>query len=234
MNNENFNINYFKSEYSESSQDTSLKRTSTEKPNTRLAMLAESIKNTIAEINNIISKNCDIIEKKRPDLNRRKKVFDVKRKEEDFENFGFIKDDLFYDYVYPNNYENDNNDPFMLQVKDTNTKMLFGEELRNQMHSNIIRIQKIDEAVNHDPTIFEDLANLSFSSTGIITFYLDSKKKRPKKYYMFTAENKRRWVCEAKETSPKNVSKKYGIPIKSLKRWLQVGPDRKKGSVINI
>jgi transposase-like protein len=47
---------------------------------------------------------------------------------------------------------------------------------------------------------------------------------------MFTTDNKRRWVAEAKETSVKLVSKKYGIPIKSLKRWLQVGPDRKKGS----
>ena len=46
---------------------------------------------------------------------------------------------------------------------------------------------------------------------------------------MFTTENKKKWVNEAKETSPKAVSKKYGIPIKSLKRWLQVGPERKKG-----
>jgi hypothetical protein len=46
---------------------------------------------------------------------------------------------------------------------------------------------------------------------------------------MFSAENKRRWVNEAIETSTKAVSKKYGIPIKSLKRWLLVGPERKKG-----
>ncbi len=165
MNNENFNINFFKSEYSESSQDTSLKRPS-DKTNSRLSFLAHSIKTTLSEMNNLISKNCDQIEKKRPDMNRRKIFFGVEKKVEDLERSYLIKDDIFYEYVYPNSYDF-NNDPFSLQVQETDSRELFGEEVRSQLQNSISRIQKIDEAVCYDPTLFEDIANLSFSSTGI-------------------------------------------------------------------
>jgi len=46
---------------------------------------------------------------------------------------------------------------------------------------------------------------------------------------MFSIDLKKKYVDEAYKSSAKEVSQKYKIPLKSLKRWMLVGPDRKKG-----
>jgi hypothetical protein len=53
-----------------------------------------------------------------------------------------------------------------------------------------------------------------------------SKKK---KYNILTAEDKKKLVEMAKVSNAKEISKKFGVPIKSLKRWLLLGYERKKG-----
>ena len=57
--------------------------------------------------------------------------------------------------------------------------------------------------------------------------FLELGKK--KKYNMISSETKRKYVEMAKETDAKEVSRNFGIPIKSLKRWLLLGHERKKG-----
>ena len=46
---------------------------------------------------------------------------------------------------------------------------------------------------------------------------------------MVSSEIKRKYVEMAKETGAKEVYKNLGILMKSLKRWLLLGHDRKKG-----
>jgi hypothetical protein len=35
-------------------------------------------------------------------------------------------------------------------------------------------------------------------------------------------------------TNPSLVAKSFNIPLKSLKRWLRFGPERKKGNIIEF
>jgi len=53
--------------------------------------------------------------------------------------------------------------------------------------------------------------------------------RKKKKYNMLSPEAKMKYVEMAKETDAREVSKSFGIPLKSLKRWLLLGTDRKKG-----
>lgn len=46
---------------------------------------------------------------------------------------------------------------------------------------------------------------------------------------MFPPELKKKCVDLAKHTDPKKVSVQCGVPIKSLKRWINIGAERKKG-----
>jgi len=57
--------------------------------------------------------------------------------------------------------------------------------------------------------------------------FMELRKK--KKYHMISPETKKRYVEMAKETDAKEVSRTFGIPLKSLKRWLLLGHERKKG-----
>jgi hypothetical protein len=59
---------------------------------------------------------------------------------------------------------------------------------------------------------------------------LDSYSKRSKKYMMFDVNFKKKCVDEAKKYGMRLTSEKHNVPIKSLKRWISVGPERKKGN----
>lgn len=69
--------------------------------------------------------------------------------------------------------------------------------------------------------------NEAYIKDFISLFEGDSKKK---KYKILTAEEKKKLVELAKEFNAKEISKKYGVPLKSLKRWLLLGHERKKGA----
>ena len=83
--------------------------------------------------------------------------------------------------------------------------------------------------------IFNELNDLNFDAndqnklTSLLNSesFLDLRKK--KKYNMISPETKRRYVEMAKDTDAKEISKNFGIPLKSLKRWLSRGHERKKG-----
>ena len=46
---------------------------------------------------------------------------------------------------------------------------------------------------------------------------------------MFSTEVKRKCIEASKIYEIKEVSKMFSVPLKSLKRWIEVGPERKKG-----
>ena len=50
---------------------------------------------------------------------------------------------------------------------------------------------------------------------------------------MYNVNDKKRYVDEARRDGIKIVAKKYSIPLKSLRRWMLVGPERKKGNLFN-
>ena len=50
-----------------------------------------------------------------------------------------------------------------------------------------------------------------------------------KKYKIRTTEEKKKLVEMTKQSNVKLISRKYGVPFKSLKRWVLYGCDRKKG-----
>lgn len=39
-------------------------------------------------------------------------------------------------------------------------------------------------------------------------------------------------ILQAKTNKLNKVSKMFSVPLKSLKRWIKVGPERKKGKII--
>lgn len=38
---------------------------------------------------------------------------------------------------------------------------------------------------------------------------------------------------QARLTDPKTAANLFGVSVKSLKRWMAVGPERKKGKIFN-
>ena len=90
------------------------------------------------------------------------------------------------------------------------------------------------EMTNFD-NIFKELKELNFAANdqNKLNSLLNSEAflelRKKKKYNMISPETKRRYVEMAKETDAKEVSKNFGIPLKSLKRWLMLGHERKKG-----
>lgn len=57
---------------------------------------------------------------------------------------------------------------------------------------------------------------------------------RSKKYMMIDLKTKRNCVEDCQIMDPKIVAAKYNVPLKSLKRWIQVGPARQKGLYLII
>jgi hypothetical protein len=55
------------------------------------------------------------------------------------------------------------------------------------------------------------------------------KGKKRNKYRMLPADVKRKAVYMAMNSSPKKAAEHYSVPLKSLKRWMKVGCERKKG-----
>lgn len=77
-----------------------------------------------------------------------------------------------------------------------------------------------------------DKNTLSFNesskySKGDSCYYHLNKKRS--KYAMYSKEVKRQCIEKAKLIDVKEVAAKYSVPLKSLKRWIEIGPDRKKG-----
>ena len=56
-----------------------------------------------------------------------------------------------------------------------------------------------------------------------------SQNKKRSKYAMYSFEVKRQCIDMVKRHDIKEVAAKYPVPLKSLKRWIQIGPERKKG-----
>lgn len=56
-----------------------------------------------------------------------------------------------------------------------------------------------------------------------------TQNKKRNKYAMYSFEVKRQCIDMVKRHDIKEVAAKYAVPLKSLKRWIQIGPERKKG-----
>jgi transposase-like protein len=95
---------------------------------------------------------------------------------------------------------------------------VFNENEMSNFNNIFNELKELNLAAN-DP---DKLNNLLNSET-----FQELRKK--KKYNMISPETKRKYVEMAKETDAKEVSRNFGIPLKSLKRWLLLGHERKKG-----
>jgi transposase-like protein len=93
---------------------------------------------------------------------------------------------------------------------------IFTEDEIKEISQIYEEIKQLNKSINNEEKIQDLLSK----------FEGDFKKK---KYKILTAEEKRKLVELAKESNAKEISKKFGVPLKSLKRWLLLGHERKKG-----
>lgn len=88
-----------------------------------------------------------------------------------------------------------------------------------------------DDEINGFYSILNKLKTLNSSSQTLNkNFQSLDNFSRKKRYVILSSEEKKNIVELAKETNIKEVSKKFGVPLKSLKRWILYGPERKKGA----
>lgn len=59
---------------------------------------------------------------------------------------------------------------------------------------------------------------------------LSCQSSRRKKYAMYSTEVKRKCIENSKFNDLKTVSQLFAVPLKSLRRWIQIGPERLKGA----
>ena len=117
-----------------------------------------------------------------------------------------------------------------LQIK--NTKLL-NDINKNNADKELLVFD--DQEMTNFNNIFSELKELNFAANdqNKLNSLLNSEAflelRKKKKYNMISSETKRSYVEMAKETDAKEVSKNFGIPLKSLKRWLLLGHERKKG-----
>lgn len=97
-------------------------------------------------------------------------------------------------------------------------------------------LQVFDEyEMSNFNNIFSELKELNLAASdpdrlnNLINSETFQELRKKKKYNMISPETKRKYVEMAKETDAKEVSRNFGIPLKSLKRWLLLGHERKKG-----
>jgi transposase-like protein len=107
---------------------------------------------------------------------------------------------------------NDKTDNYSSDLKAS----IFTEDEIQEISQIYEEIKQLNKSVNNDDKIKDFLGK----------FEGDYKKK---KYKILTAEEKKKLVELAKESNAKEISKKFGVPLKSLKRWLLLGHERKKG-----
>lgn len=106
-----------------------------------------------------------------------------------------------------------------IKISKANKELqVFNENEMNNFNNIFNELKELNLAAN-DP---DKLSHLLNSET-----FQELRKK--KKYNMISPETKRKYVEMAKETDAKEVSRNFGIPLKSLKRWLLLGHERKKG-----
>ena len=90
-----------------------------------------------------------------------------------------------------------------------------------------------EDEIKDFSNIFEDLKNMNISYKDVEkNCLLDDFSEllfKKKKYKIRTTEEKKKLVEMTKQSNVKLISRKYGVPFKSLKRWVLYGCDRKKG-----
>ena len=128
---------------------------------------------------------------------------------------------------------------FTENIESISKKSITKENISSE-EINISMIQKDlllfnNNEMNSFNCIFNELneLNLAVNDPNKLNSLLNSEAfqelRKKKKYNMISPETKRKYVEMAKETDAKEVSRNFGIPLKSLKRWLLLGHERKKG-----
>ena len=133
-----------------------------------------------------------------------------------------------------NNYNvhiNHNTQPFPEKSPSTNMN---NSTITNNCHNNDLKNSIFtDEEVKEFSNIFNELKDLNntccYDEGKINQMKNIDLLLKKKKYNILTSDDKKNLVEMAKKSNAKVVSKKYGIPLKSLKRWLLLGHERKKG-----
>ena len=117
-------------------------------------------------------------------------------------------------------------------LNNNSTNEVISTKNKNQNHNStsiaepfqpnfLSQIQLIQEDINHLTNLIQsqpldEIFNTQFNSNN-------------RKYQMFSNSFKALCIRECQRLSPKKVAEKRSIPLKSLKRWIEVGADRKKG-----
>ena len=89
-----------------------------------------------------------------------------------------------------------------------------------------------DDELKDFSKIFDQLKNLYTCDSQKIFDSCDNSVNysKQKRYNILTLEQKKKLVELSKQSNAKVISKKFGVPLKSLKRWLLLGVERKKGA----
>lgn len=104
---------------------------------------------------------------------------------------------------------------------DDASASLFSNDLLNEVDVMIHEMNIINKQISTMPEKYEEIADMAFNS--------ENGSRRCKKYNMYDSKFKKQCCEMAKAQNIKTVSLHFKVPIKSLKRWLKVGYERKKG-----
>jgi hypothetical protein len=121
--------------------------------------------------------------------------------------------DLSFNSTSTNNITNPNNLSFSIDKKISD---LILEDQNDNMCM-------VDDAFNSIQQTRDFKINCNFKHTDV---------KYHKKYLMFSSDFKQKCIDMTSSMSIVDVSKKFNVPVKSVRRWVILGAKRIKGSII--
>ena len=180
----------------------------------RIEFLAERIKKAIEEIKYLIN----LIKEKIPGESKLSSILLQKQSQASrhIQDISLSKntrnDDSF------NSSSSDSNNEF---ISDEYFESIFKNNDLNQLEDVIQNMSNIEQYLSKNPADYDEIANMALHN--------DFSSSRCKNYSMHTPSFKKK-LCELTQSHGlKSVSNHYKVPVKSLKRWLTVGYERKKG-----
>lgn len=119
--------------------------------------------------------------------------------------------------------------PFDLQLEE-DIKIENFSSIKASHHEKDLELSEID-ATNIGTAVSDELED-SFASIIHFPKRVSRKKKRivRKKYKIFDKETKKNCVKDLNILNPEQILKKYGVSVRSVYRWRDLGVERKAGS----